>query len=177
MALYQEQWDDIDMTLESLLHQTYDRGLFEVLLAIEARDAGIRPHAEAAVRKLRAGGIDASLVVSDGGRRLKAYALNRAIERARGEICAFYDASDDIETTQIERAALLMREKNYDAVQATVLRKGRSILSQFLFVDTAFWFRRSSRSCSAWPTACHSAAKDSSCARTCCARSGAFRRS
>lgn len=142
VALYREKWDDIDMTLESLLHQSYRRDRFEVLLAIEARDRGIQPDAEAAIRKLRAGGIDASLVVSDGGRRLKAYALNRSIERARGEICAFYDASDDIESTQLERAALLMQEKEYDAVQATVLRKGRSILSEFLFVDTAFWFRR-----------------------------------
>jgi cellulose synthase/poly-beta-1,6-N-acetylglucosamine synthase-like glycosyltransferase len=142
VALYREQWDDIDMTIESLLRQTYGRRHVEVMLVIEARDRTIRPHADAAIRKLQAGGIDASLVVSDGGRRLKAYALNRAIERARGEICAFYDASDDIESTQIERAALLMREKQYDAVQATVLRKGRSMLSEFLFVDTAFWFRQ-----------------------------------
>jgi cellulose synthase/poly-beta-1,6-N-acetylglucosamine synthase-like glycosyltransferase len=142
VALYREKWDDIDMTIESLLHQTNGRDHFEVLLAIEARDRGMQPHAEAAIRKLRAGGIEASLVVSDGGRRLKAYALNRAIERARGDICAFYDASDDIESTQLEHAGLLMHEKQYDAVQATVLRKGRSILSEFLFVDTAFWFRR-----------------------------------
>lgn len=142
VALYREKWDDIEMTLDSLAHQTYGRDRFEVLLVVEARDTDIRPHADAGVRKLRAAGIDCSLVVSDGGRRLKAYALNRAIERARGEICAFYDASDDIEPTQVEKAAGLMHEKHYDAVQATVLRKGRSILSAFLFVDTAFWFRR-----------------------------------
>ena len=61
---------------------------------------------------------------------------------ARGDICAFYDASDTIEPAQLEHAARLMWEKRYDAVQATVLRQGRSILSNFLFIDTAFWFRR-----------------------------------
>src|SRR5262249_20034787 len=91
---------------------------------------------------LRDAGITAAIVTSDGGPHLKAYALNRCIERARGEICAFYDASDDIAPTQLQDAALLMAEKHYDAVQATGLRKGRSILSEFLLIDTAFWFRK-----------------------------------
>jgi cellulose synthase/poly-beta-1,6-N-acetylglucosamine synthase-like glycosyltransferase len=141
VALYREKWEDIDMTLESLIRQTY-RAHFEVLLVVEAHDMEIRPSARAGVRKLADAGIDSQLVISDGGKRLKAYALNRAIEQARGEICAFYDASDTIDPTQLEHAALLMQEKNYDAVQATVLRKGRSVLSEFLFIDTAFWFRK-----------------------------------
>ena len=142
VALYREKWDDIEMTLDSLLRQTHPRHRFEVLLAVEARDVEIHAHAESGVRKLQAGGIDARAVVSDGGRRLKAYALNRAIEQARGDVCAFYDASDDIDPAQVESAASLMWEKDYDAVQATVLRKGRSILSEFLLIDTAFWFRK-----------------------------------
>lgn len=141
VALYREKWEDIEMTLESLLRQTY-KGHFEVLFAVEARDQPVHARADTAIRRLRGAGIDSRLVVSDGGRRLKAYALNRAIEQARGDICAFYDASDDIEPAQIEHAALLMWEMAYDAVQATVLRKGRSILSEFLFIDTAFWFRK-----------------------------------
>jgi len=142
VALYREKWDDIQMTIDSLLRQTQPRDRFEVLLAVEARDASIHPLAEAGVRQLQASGIGSRVVVSDGGRRLKAYALNGAIRMAQGEICAFYDASDDIDPRQIEQAALLMREKSYDAVQATVLRKGRSVLSEFLLIDTAFWFRK-----------------------------------
>jgi len=142
VALYREKWADIEMTLESLLRQTIARDRYEVLWAIEARDEETQIHAEEAAQRLHAAGIASRLVVSHGGIRLKAYALNRAIERARGEICAFYDASDDIDPRQIEDAALLMQERQYDAVQATVLRKGTSILSEFLFVDTAFWFRQ-----------------------------------
>ena len=142
VALYREKWDDIEMTIDSLIRQTYRRDRFEVMLVVEAHDVQIRPHAEAGRRKLESVGVTCTIVTSDGGKRLKAYALNRAIAEARGEICAFYDASDDIEPQQLERAALLMQEKQYDAVQATVLRKGRSILSEFLFIDTAFWFRK-----------------------------------
>ena len=142
VALYREKWDDIEMTIDSLIRQTYGRDRFDVLLVVEARDLEIRPHAEAGRRKLEAAGITCAIITSDGGKRLKAYALNRAIAEARGDICAFYDASDDIDPQQLERAALLMHEQQYDAVQATVLRKGRSILSEFLFIDTAFWFRK-----------------------------------
>ena len=142
VALYREKREDVEMTMQSLLRQSYPKDKFEVLLAIEARDTPMRSIAEAAIQRLHQAGIEARIIVSDGGRRLKAYALNCAIDEARGEICAFYDASDDIEATQIERAACLMWEKEYDAVQATVLRKGRSILSEFLWIDTAFWFRK-----------------------------------
>jgi cellulose synthase/poly-beta-1,6-N-acetylglucosamine synthase-like glycosyltransferase len=142
VAIYREKWKDIEMTMESLLLQTYPRDRFEVLIAIEAHDPQAEPHAEAALERLCAAGISGKTVISRGGRRLKAYALNRAIEQARGDVCAFYDASDDIEETQIERAVCLMEENNYDAVQATVLRKGKSILSEFLLIDTLFWFRK-----------------------------------
>lgn len=142
VALYREKWEDIEMTLASLLRQTMAHDRFEVLWAIEARDEATYPHAAEAAGRLQTAGISSRLIISNGGTRLKAYALNRAIERARGEICAFYDASDDIDSRQLEDAALLMQEKQYDAVQATVLRKGTSILSEFLFIDTAFWFKR-----------------------------------
>lgn len=142
VALYRERWSDIEMTIESLKRQTHDRARFEVLLAVEAHDVDIQPAAEWGLRSLRDAGIASAIVVSHGGRRLKAYALNRAIEQARGEICAFYDASDDIAPTQLTDAACLMAEREYDAVQATVLRKGHSILSEFLLIDTAFWFRK-----------------------------------
>jgi cellulose synthase/poly-beta-1,6-N-acetylglucosamine synthase-like glycosyltransferase len=142
VALYRERREDIEMTMQSLLRQSYPKDKFEILLAIEALDTEIRPRAEAAIQRFQEAGIEGRIIVSYGVRRLKAYALNLAIDEARGEICAFYDASDDIECTQIEKAACLMCEKEYDAVQATVLRKGRSMLSQFLWIDTAFWFRK-----------------------------------
>jgi cellulose synthase/poly-beta-1,6-N-acetylglucosamine synthase-like glycosyltransferase len=142
VALYREKWDDIEMTLASLIRQSYPKDRLEVLIVVEADDEEVRKHAETGLAQLRVAGIRSKTVVSDGGRRLKAYALNRAVNQASGEVCAFYDASDDIAVKQIETAVRLMVEKNYDAVQATVLRKGKSILSEFLLIDTAFWFRK-----------------------------------
>src|SRR5262245_25422662 len=140
VALYREKPEDIEMTLRSLADQSYAKDRFEVLLVVEADDNSVKEHAGTGVDALRALGISSTIVVSDGVRPLKAYALNTALRQARGEFCAFYDASDDIESTQIERAVSLMVQRNYDAVQATVLRKGRSILSQLLLIDTVFWF-------------------------------------
>jgi cellulose synthase/poly-beta-1,6-N-acetylglucosamine synthase-like glycosyltransferase len=77
VALYREKWADIEMTLESLLRQTIARDRYEVLWAIEARDEETQIHAEEAVRRLHAAGIASRLVISHGGIRLKAYALNR----------------------------------------------------------------------------------------------------
>ena len=142
VALYREKWDDIEMTLASLVRQSYPKDRFEILIVVEAHDRQVRQYAQIGLDQLRSAGIRCRTVISDGGRHLKAYALNRAIEQATGEFCAFYDASDDIAVTQIETAVRLMVEKNYDAVQATVLRKGKSILSEFLLIDTAFWFRK-----------------------------------
>jgi cellulose synthase/poly-beta-1,6-N-acetylglucosamine synthase-like glycosyltransferase len=142
VALYREKLVDIEMTLLSLLGQTYPREKYEVLIVVEADDANVRPHAETGVQMLRQAGISAKTVVSHGARRLKAYALNVAIQQARGEFCAFYDASDDIEESQIEKAVCLMQEKHYDAAQAIVLRKGHSFLSKLLLIDTVFWFAK-----------------------------------
>jgi len=140
VALYREKPEDIEMTLRSLADQSYAKDRFEVLLVVEADDNSVKEHAGTGVNALRGLGISSKIVVSDGVRPLKAYALNAALRQARGEFCAFYDASDDIESTQMERAVSLMVQSNYDAVQATVLRKGRSILSELLLIDTVFWF-------------------------------------
>src|SRR6476661_4144524 len=85
VALYREKWDDIEMTIDSMIQQTYPRDCFEVLLVVEAHDVQIRPDVEAGRRKLASAGITCAIVVSDGGKRLKAYALNRAIAEAQGE--------------------------------------------------------------------------------------------
>ncbi len=142
VALHREKWVDVEMTTLSLLNQSYPKSKYEVLLVVEADDSDVRAFAAIAVNRLQAAGISAQTVVSDGRRRLKAYALNHAIDEARGEFCAFYDASDTIEDAQIEKAVSLMVERNYDAAQCTVLRSGRSVLSRILFIDTVFWFTR-----------------------------------
>src|SRR5215510_6865725 len=66
VALYREKWSDIEMTLQSLVRQTYPKDKFEVLIAIEARDRQIQPHAQAAAEELREAGLAARIIISDG---------------------------------------------------------------------------------------------------------------
>jgi cellulose synthase/poly-beta-1,6-N-acetylglucosamine synthase-like glycosyltransferase len=138
----QETRADIEMTVSSFLAQTYPSGSFEVLMAIEPDDEPVARYAAESVSRLHEAGIAARIVVSDGKMRIKPHALNLAIKRAQGKYCAFYDAADVIDCDQIEKAVRLMEEHDYDVMQSAVFRKGRSILSHFLMIDTIFWYRK-----------------------------------
>jgi len=142
MTFYHENREDIDMTISSLINQTYPRDKFEILMMVEPDDTEVQSYVEDCVKRLREYGIAGRIIVSDGKLRIKPHALNLGIEQAKGEYCAFYDASDDIEKDQLEKAILLMKEKDYDVVQAKVLRRGSSLLSRFLLIDTVFWFQK-----------------------------------
>jgi len=136
----QETRADIEMTVSSFLAQTYPPDRFEVLMAIEPDDEPVATYAAESVSRLREAGITGRIVVSGGKIRIKPHALNLAVKQAQGKYCAFYDAADAIDPDQVEKAVRLMEEHDYDVMQSAVFRKGRSILSQFLMVDTVFWY-------------------------------------
>jgi cellulose synthase/poly-beta-1,6-N-acetylglucosamine synthase-like glycosyltransferase len=138
----QETRADIEMTVSSFLAQTYPPGRFEVLMAIEPDDEPVARYAAESVSRLQAAGIAAKIVVSDGKVRIKPHALNLAVKQACGQYCAFYDAADIIDPDQFEKAARSMEEHGYDVMQSAVFRKGPSILSHFLLIDTVFWYRK-----------------------------------
>jgi cellulose synthase/poly-beta-1,6-N-acetylglucosamine synthase-like glycosyltransferase len=138
----QETRADIEMTVSSFLAQTYPPGKIEVLMAIEPDDEPVARYAAESVSRLHNAGIAGKIVVSDGKIRIKPHALNLAIKQAQGKYLAFYDAADIIEPDQIEKAVLLMEEHAHDVVQSAVFRKGHSILSHFLTIDTVFWYRK-----------------------------------
>ena len=138
----QETRADIEMTVSSFLAQTYPPDSFEVLMAIEPDDEPVARFAAESVSRLREAGIAGRIVVSDGKLRIKPHALNLAVKQSRGKYCAFYDAADVIDADQVEKAVRLMEEHDYDVMQSAVFRKGRSILSHFLTIDTVFWYRK-----------------------------------
>jgi cellulose synthase/poly-beta-1,6-N-acetylglucosamine synthase-like glycosyltransferase len=113
-----------------------------MLMAIEPDDEPVARFAAESVSRLREAGIAGRIVVSDGKLRIKAHALNLAVKQSRGKYCAFYDAADVIDADQVEKAVRLMEEHDYDVMQSAVFRKGRSILSHFLTIDTFFWYRK-----------------------------------
>jgi cellulose synthase/poly-beta-1,6-N-acetylglucosamine synthase-like glycosyltransferase len=138
----QETRADIEMTVSSFLAQTYPSDRFEVLMAIEPDDEPVARYAAESVSRLREAGVVGKIVVSDGKIRIKPHALNLAVRLAQGKYCAFYDAADIIDDDQVEKAVRLMEEHDYDVMQSAVFRKGRSVLSQFLMIDTIFWYRK-----------------------------------
>jgi len=142
VALYHETQEDINITISSLIKQTYPKQYYEVLMLIEPDDQMTKIYAKECLKKLCNAGISGRIIKSDGKLKMKPHALNFGIKESRGTYCAFYDASDYIEKDQIERAISLMINEKYDVVQAIVLRKGRSFLSCFLFFDTLLWFRK-----------------------------------
>jgi cellulose synthase/poly-beta-1,6-N-acetylglucosamine synthase-like glycosyltransferase len=142
VTFFQETRADIEMTVSSFLAQTYPPDRFEVLMAIEPDDEPVARYAEESVRRLREAGIAGRIVVSDGEVRIKPHALNLAVKQAQGKYCAFYDAADAVDPDQVEKAVRLMEEHDYDVMQSAVFRKGHSILSHLLTIDTVFWYRK-----------------------------------
>jgi len=140
ITFYHEKQEDIDMTISSLINQTYPKDKYEVLMVIEPDDPRVKAYVETSIKRLREAEIFGKVVLSDGKLKIKPHALNLGIEQARGKYCAFYDASDDIEKDQMEKAISVMEEGYYEVVQAKVLRKGNSLLSHFLLLDTVLWF-------------------------------------
>ena len=142
LALYDEPAEDIDMTIKSLLAQSYPLERYEIVCALEPDDeVGIR-WVGYWLKALGDTGVAARIVLSDGAVRSKPHALNRGLPEVRGKYCVFYDAGDLIDCDQMEKAITIMEEGEYDVCQARVLRDGSSLLSRFLWLDTCVWYSK-----------------------------------
>jgi len=142
ITFFEETKEDIHITITSLINQTYPKTRYEVLMVVEPNDEATKRYVCDSLTELHRVGIMATVIQSDGKKRLKPHALNIGLRYAKGEVCAFYDASDYIEPDQLHKAIVLMVQERKDAVQAIVLRHGLSFLSRFLLFDTLLWYRK-----------------------------------
>jgi cellulose synthase/poly-beta-1,6-N-acetylglucosamine synthase-like glycosyltransferase len=141
LALYRESSEDILTTVHSLAKQSYPKDRLQVLIVVECDDiATVDAVNRFAVPALAAAGLETSVITTDGARHTKPYALNLALRHARGEYCVFYDAADTFEADHIENGIGAMTRAGYDVAQSKVLRKGGSLLSKFLLLDTVVWY-------------------------------------
>jgi cellulose synthase/poly-beta-1,6-N-acetylglucosamine synthase-like glycosyltransferase len=140
-AVYRESREDILTTIKSLANQTYPRDRLQILIVVEADDISTRDAVTTvALPALAEAGLNATVILTDGTRHTKPYALNRALQQAVGEYCVFYDAADTFEAEQIKKGVATMMCGQYDVAQSKVVRKGGSILSKFLLLDTLVWY-------------------------------------
>jgi len=142
VPLFKEKKVDIEITLASLRDQTFPRSKLEVILIVESEDSETGMYADEAVQQLGAVGIKSKVVSSKGTPKMKPHALNVALNETENEFICIYDASDFIDKDQIEQALSLMLQGNYDVVQAQVCRRGSTILSRLLWLDTMLWFKK-----------------------------------
>jgi cellulose synthase/poly-beta-1,6-N-acetylglucosamine synthase-like glycosyltransferase len=141
LALYRENSTDILTTVHSLVNQSYPKDRLQVLIVVERDDdTTIEAVNGAAVPVLTAAGLEPVVITTDGARHTKPYALNIALQQARGEYCVFYDAADAFAPGQIAEGIAAMVRGSYDVAQSKVLRKGGSLLSKFLLLDTLVWY-------------------------------------
>lgn len=135
-----EPADEIALTMTSLLEQSYPHDRYELLFVLEPEDLAGARIVSRWLGEFSKQSVCARIVMSDGLSQMKAHALNIALGTATGRYCAFYDAGDQIDRDQIEKAIVLMEENSWDVAQARVLRTGRSILSRLLLLDTCVWY-------------------------------------
>jgi len=142
LPLVHEREDSILATVRCLVSQTYPKERLEVLFVLEPDDEETVKNVGEALRLLRERGVEARILFTDGGVRLKPHALNRGLEEAGGEVICVYDADDRFPEDQVEAAVTLMVEKGYDAVQPKIFRKRRSVTGNHLMLDTFTWNRK-----------------------------------
>jgi len=142
LPLFKEKQEDIEITLTSIKNQSLSRQKIEVVLIVEPEDSKTRMYVHEAVKSLKMLEIKCKVVTSDGNPKMKAHALNVALREIENEFICIYDASDYIDTNQIEQAMELMIGGNYDVVQAKVYRQSPTLLGKLLLLDTLLWFKK-----------------------------------
>ncbi len=137
LPFYKESEFSVERTVESIERQTYPAEKLEIVYILEPDDnvTRIPTHQNKQIPRV--------IVRTDGRVHLKAHALNKGLEVAKGDIIVVYDADDTIDPDQIGKGVSLMEEKGYDVLQPIVVRKsGRSAITKLFGVDSFVWNRK-----------------------------------
>jgi cellulose synthase/poly-beta-1,6-N-acetylglucosamine synthase-like glycosyltransferase len=136
LAMYKEPDKAVERTVRSLEAQTYPPEKMEIIYLLEPDDQQTKiPTLSKPIKT--------TVVRTDGKSRLKAYALNKGLQVATGEIVVVYDADDQIDPDQIIKGVNLMEEKGYDVIQPRIIRKSSRLRIGPLFeLDNFIWNKR-----------------------------------
>lgn len=139
VPLYKERSGSILTTIKSIAAQTYPKDKLEVVFVIEPDDAIIMNELQPAFKYLQNKEVFYRIFESQGTLKVKASALNSALETVNSPVIGVYDADDIFPSTQVEEAVLLI-EEGYDAVAVRVYRFRKTILGFLLNLDTYLWY-------------------------------------
>jgi cellulose synthase/poly-beta-1,6-N-acetylglucosamine synthase-like glycosyltransferase len=139
LPFFNERIDSILATIKSITSQTYPKDKLEIIFIVESDDGRTRDYVEKVGELLKIDGLSSRIVISDGKKKIKPYALNFGVREAKGEIVVVYDADDDFDGKQIEDAISLMLEGNYDVVMPKIYRHRKELVGRYLMLDTVVW--------------------------------------
>jgi len=139
IPLYQEPYRIIHSLASRLLDQTYPHHRLEIVFVTEPDDASTNRYAGWVVEEIRGKFADVKHIVTDGGKKMKPYALNYALPQCSGDIVGVYDAECEPEPSQIERAVSAIFEQGYDLVQARTEVVSQNLLGELYKLDVYMW--------------------------------------
>lgn len=134
----------IARTLDRLVHSNYPAQLLQVIVVCSADDDGTIDQTARRIADLEANGItNVRLVVFDDGRVSKPHGLNHALQYAKADVIAVFDAEDEIHPDIVNIVNTVMVNEGVKVVQAGVqlMNFQSSWYSVFNVLEYFFWFK------------------------------------
>lgn len=134
----------IARTLDRVVHSNYPAQLLQVIVVCSADDDGTIDQTARRIADLKANGITSvRLVVFDDGPISKPHALNYALQYAKADVVAVFDAEDEIHPDIVNIVNTVMVNEGVKVVQAGVqlMNFRSSWYSAFNVLEYFFWFR------------------------------------
>lgn len=134
----------IQATIDRAARVNYPAHLVQLLVVCSGDDTGTIARARESIDKVHAAGRhDAQLVVFDDGPVNKPHGLNTALQYARNDVVAVFDAEDEIQPELFGIVNTIMTTENVNVVQAGVqlMNYDSNWYSTFNVLEYFFWFR------------------------------------
>ena len=142
LPIYHETFHDMLLTIKSIVRQDYPKDKIEVFIVLEHDDKSTFKYVNVIRELLIRHKIRPHIIINDGPRSSKAYALNKALKfiPKKCEVVVVYDAGDVVLDKQhLRKVARLIREGT-DIIGVKVYRVGENIIGKLSFLDTLLWY-------------------------------------
>ena len=139
IPLYREPRTYIQNLSSCLLDQTYDHRKMEIIFITEPDDSETNRYVEEIVSDMKGKFSAVRVLVTDGLKKMKPYALNYAKGNCSGNIIGIYDAECEPERGQVRKAVTAILEMDYDLVQTKIEVVSNNTLGEFFKLDIYSW--------------------------------------